>query len=462
MKDLICQIKHSPLHYLFFILTTFMFLCMNMGVIMYSSTYHIIGVLSLCLIAIFVFLKYKKYPSSIILSDKSYKICVSAIFVIVFLLQFYICYNVPLGYYSDFVIAREQAKFMVEDFSIKPVFSDYFHSYPYNIDTVLVLSGLYKLTGNYHAVELITSSLSNIAAIITGLTVLNITNNRISSVISIIFTEIFLLFCLKTYLPYSSNLVILFPILVIYIYTSNINKVWKVVLMTLCVAIGYRIKLTALIPYIGIIMIEGFQILKNKDFKIILSFITSIVVFFSLFSCIRNVALEQLNFKQDDTIEHDFVYYIALGQNNEMGGQFNKKIAVLGDVHMPKEQRDTLFRNIAIQSIRERTIVQHIKFFMGKIAFCWGEVKQDHLFTNHFDGFILILRHFVWYFSLLIMTLGAYFINDKRYKSFLLGIAGVVGYLYLSEAGARYVIMYSPIIFVMMGWMLSMKTKDTK
>ena len=72
--------------------------------------------------------KYKKYPSSIILSDKSYKICVSAIFVIVFLLQFYICYNVPLGYYSDFVIAREQAKFMVEDFSIKPVFSDYFHS----------------------------------------------------------------------------------------------------------------------------------------------------------------------------------------------------------------------------------------------------------------------------------------------------------------------------------------------
>ena len=36
-----------------------------------------------------------------------------------------------------------------------------------------------------------------------------------------------------------------------------------------------------------------------------------------------------------------------------------------------------------------------------------------------------------------------------------LGIIGVVAYLYLSEAGARYAIMYAPIVFAMMGWTLS-------
>lgn len=431
-----------------------MFLCMNIGFVMYNPISHIAGVIALVGVSLFLVIKYKKILEWE-LSRKSFYICIISIFVIVLLLQSIICYNVPLAYYSDFTIAREQAIFLTDNFCIKHEFSDYFHSYPYNIDTVLVLSCLYKLTGDYHAVELITSSLSNITAVITGLTVCNITKNRMVSIITIIFTEIFLLFCLKTYLPYSSNLVVLFPILIVYVYTAKLSKLWKIILMTLFVAIGYRIKLTALIPYIGILMIEGYDIIKNKDYKSTGTFIASIAVFFAMFCSLRNIALDKLDFHSDPTMEHDFVYYIALGQDNEMGGQFNKKIAVLGDVHMPKEQRDTLFRNIAIQSFTERSAVQHVKFFIGKIAFCWGEVHQDHLEICKLDSLLLLLRHYVWYFALLCMTIGSYIINDKRYKSLLLGIAGVVAYLYLSEAGARYVIMYSPIVFVMMGWMLS-------
>lgn len=440
-------------------LTAFMFLCMNIGFVMYNPFSHIAGVIVLLGISLFLLLKYKK-KLEWKLSRKLFYASIIAIFLFVSFLQAIICYNVQLAYYSDFIIAREQAMFLTDNFSIKPEFLDYFHSYPYNIDTVLVLSWLYKLTGDYHAVEFITSSLSNIAAVITGLTVYNVTKNRMVSIITIIFTEIFLLFCLKTYLPYSSNLVILFPILIVYVYTAKLSKLWKIILMTIFVVIGYRIKLTALIPYIGILMIEGYDTIKNKDYKSAGTLVASIAVLFTMFGSLRNIALDKLNFHSDPTMEHDFVYYIALGQNNELGGQFNKKIAVLGDVHMPKEKRDTLFRNIAIRSFTERSAVQHAKFFVGKIAICWGEVYQDHLEIGKLDSLLLMLRHYVWYFALLCMTIGSYLINDKRYRSLLLGIAGVVFYLYLSEAGARYVIMYSPIVFFMMGWILSCKKMD--
>ena len=58
------------------------------------------------------------------------------------------------------------------------------------------------------------------------------------------------------------------------------------------------------------------------------------------------------------------------------------------------------------------------------------------------------------------MCIGVFYIKDKKYYAMMLGLLGVVAYLFLSEAGARYVIMYSPIVFALGAWsFISLKHK---
>ena len=72
-----------------------------------------------------------------------------------------------------------------------------------------------------------------------------------------------------------------------------------------------------------------------------------------------------------------------------------------------------------------------------------------------YDNIFIAIQHYTWYFALMFMCIGVFLINHKKYMVSFLGIIGVVAYLYLSEAGARYAIMYAPIVFAMMGWTMS-------
>lgn len=448
-------IKKYKSTWLLRICAVILFLCMNIGVIKYNDNDIIAGVYGLTIMSVMYLLFKGRDTLYSPLSRKKYIIAMTSIFGVSTIVTILIVYNVSLNYYSDFIVVKEQAIYFSEKFKLDSQWSDYFYAYPYNINTALILGLIYKLTNNYHCVELITATLVNLSAICTGMTVVNITRNRRIALLATVMYSFFSLFCLKTYLPYSSNLVVIFSILIIYIYTLNTKKWKKIVLMSIIAAIGYRIKFTILIPCIGISMVEGYYALRKKKYKLILLSAIAIIVSFGTVSQIRNMALNKMNFLPDPTIEHNAIYYIALGQNNQAGGQFYKPIAILGNKHRPKVERDSIFINMAVQSFRERNLTGHIKFFISKIAFCWGEIHQDHLYFFPYDKLLLAIRHYTWYFALTLMVIGIFLLEDKRYKALLLGILGVISYLYLSEAGARYVIMYSPIVYVMMGWSLS-------
>jgi hypothetical protein len=142
-----------------------------------------------------------------------------------------------------------------------------------------------------------------------------------------------------------------------------------------------------------------------------------------------------------------------MGQNNPTGGQYSKEYSILADRLFPsKEARNKYFLDMAIESVRERSLVGQANFFVSKIAYCWGETRSDHLNFCKYDELLLILKHFTWYLALTLMTVGTFLIRDNRYYMLLFGIWGVIGYLYLSEAGARYVLMYMPLVYVMAGW----------
>ena len=203
--------------------------------------------------------------------------------------------------------------------------------------------------------------------------------------------------------------------------------------------------------------IEAYYILKTRDYKTLALSVGTIVVLYGCFITLHNALLNKMEYKDDPVLKHGFVYYFAMGQNSETAGQYSKEIGTLGDsiYQIRSMNGDDYFRDKAISYVKERSIICHIKFFVGKIAYCWGEVRTDHLKFFRYDNILIAIQHYTWYFALLLMCIGVFLINHKKYMVSFLGIMGVVAYLYLSEAGARYAIMYAPIVFAMMGWTLS-------
>ena len=212
--------------------------------------------------------------------------------------------------------------------------------------------------------------------------------------------------------------------------------------------------MTTIIPFIAMAIFGGYKLLKERDYKTTLVGIIAMLSFIGISVALHNVLLAKMAYTKDVNAERGIIYYFAMGQNNPTGGQYSKDYSILADslYPMPREERDNYFLEMAIKSIKERDFVGQVNFFASKIAYCWGETRLDHLSVCKYDELLLIFKHFTWYLALTLMTVGAFFIRDVRYYMLLLGIWGVIGYLYLSEAGARYVLMYMPIVYVMAGW----------
>lgn len=439
------QLIFIPLMLLFFI-------CMNIGLVKYNGIITAGSIILFALLGLCLIWKFgKKLPS---VSEKMYRFSLLGVFVTFFIIQTLVCLYVPLPYYSDYIVVREQAIAMANDYSILPQFDFYFHIYPFQVSLVAILNLLYELFGSYEGVEIATTALVNMSAIIAGLTVCNLTKNRMVAIFVAIMFNVFSTFCIKTYMPYSANLGMIFPILMLYVYTLNIKRSWKVILLVLVVVIGYRVKMTTIIPFIAMAIFGSYKLLKERDYKTTLVGIIAMLVFSGISVALHNVLLAKMAYTKDVNAERGIIYYFAMGQNNPTGGQYSKDYSILADslYPMPREERDNYFLEMAIKSIKERDFVGQVKFFASKIAYCWGETRLDHLSVCKYDELLLIFKHFTWYLALTLMTVGAFFIRDVRYYMLLLGIWGVIGYLYLSEAGARYVLMYMPIVYVMAGW----------
>ena len=428
-------------------------ICMNLGFIKYNDVITIVSIFGLTGLSLIGIWRYCKTCSSDI-TRETYKWWLIGVFFVFFIFQTLICLYVPLNYYSDFIIVREQAMHMARDYSLMPNFDVYFHSYPFQMDIVFIISALYSILGSYTGVEIFTSQLVNVSAILVAMTIYNITGNRRISVVWAIMFDVFSTFCLKTYMPYTANIGMIFPILMLYVYTLRINRILRIILLALVVAVGYRVKMTTIIPFIAMVIFGTYTLLKDRDIKTAMVGIVSFLMFSISITMVHNSLLNKVGFVNDDRIEHSLSFYLAMGQNNATGGQFSPEIAAMGDnIDFPsKEARDKYFLDIAKKNFCERSIIDHVKFFAAKIGFCWGETYIDHLYFCKWDKLLLILKHYTWYLAMTLMVIGTFFIRDKRYYMLQLGIWGAIAYLYLSEAGARYVLLYMPLVYVMAGW----------
>lgn len=441
----------------------FLLLCLLLGLAKYTLPQSPV-VLLFSVVMLGVLWLVKKRALSEKISDNSFWITAIVLFVITFLTEAYIVNYAPFDWATDPRLCRENAEYMLSTWALKPELADYFYMYDHNINILTVLGALYRLLGDYTYVVYVFLIWVNISSLLACLTVRNITGNNFVSLLVFALLQVFCIFTTRTYMPYTSNLALLFPILMVYVYTTKLDSTYKAILIPFIAALGWQAKLTSLIAFIAIVIIEAVRYIQYDKIytkKTVGIAITSTVISFVLCVGLKTALWNSLNYQQDDNRYKTFAYYLYLGQNTKAGGQWDAEYVNKGDLTAPSAERNAYYYSVAKQDFMDRGLLGNIKFYTAKTTICWGCTYMDYTKFNGEDcRWVFTLRHCIWFFVFACAMLSVFICRNKYNLAMLLTLTGLMIYQFLAEGSFTFVIMFSPIIFAMAGISMNKVCKE--
>ena len=452
MNEMARKVYHAGAY----VVALFLLVCLLIGQAKYALQETPI-VLIFCAVILGIF--YCATKKKVVLGNKGFWISVLTLLISTFVVEVYVVKELPFDWATDPRLCMEQAEYMLTTWGMSPDLSGYFAMYPHNINILIVLGALYRLFGDYTYVVYVFLVLVNLSSLFACFTVRNITKNNLAGVVSLLLLQVFCIFTTRTYMPYTSNLALIFPILMIYVYTTKISTTQKAIFIPLIAAIGYQAKLTSLIAFIAIVAIEVVRYLINKKLytkKDIGIAIASTILLFVLCAGLKTICWKEFGYKEDDNRVKGFTYFLYLGQNTQSGGQWDAEYVKNSEYIAPKAERDAYYASVVKRDITERGVLGNVKFYIAKTAICWGCTYQDYTKFNNKDAWwIYTLRHCIWFFVFACAMLSVFACRNKYNLAMLLTLTGVMVYLFLSEGSFTYVIMFSPIVFAMAGITIS-------
>lgn len=433
---------------------SFLLLCLLLGLVKYTLPQSpVVLLFSAVMLGVLWFVKKRTLSEKI--SDNSFWITAIVLFVITFFTEAYIVNYAPFDWATDPRLCKENAEYMLSTWALKPELADYFYMYDHNINILTVLGALYRLLGDYTYVVYVFLIWVNISSLLACLTVRNITGNNFVSLLVFALLQVFCIFTTRTYMPYTSNLALLFPILMVYVYTTKLDSTYKAILIPFIAALGWQAKLTSLIAFIAIAIIETMRYIqysKKYTKKTVCIAVASTVISFVLCAGLKTALWNSLNYQQDDNRYKTFAYYLYLGQNTKAGGQWDAEYVNKGDLTAPSAERNAYYYSVAKQDFMDRGLLGNIKFYTAKTTICWGCTYMDYTKFNGEDcRWVFTLRHCIWFFVFACAMLSVFICRNKYNLAMLLTLTGLMIYQFLAEGSFTFVIMFSPIVFAMAG-----------
>lgn len=392
-----------------------------------------------------------------ILSDKGFIVCVIGITMCAEILYVLTEIYYPLRYTSDHLIVKETAIYLAGHSSFPLEYEYYFHMFPNNLSITILSGFIYKVFGTWKAVEIAGSLLVNLSVLIAGLTVKNTTGSKISAIVGLLLGHFYIGLCFHSFIPYTHNFGILFPVLCLYLYTCNLSCPTKIALIVAVASIGNEMKVTTLIPFIAIAFYGIIDFLRKPRFKIAVIAIFSVIICFGGCKIIRSEIYKNIGYQYDETIATTMPFFLMMGQCTETIGQCDYSSYLLNEklTGHPQPERDSIFTTIALQRCADRGFMGNLKFFGNKICMSWGDGTMSAYKTKYHNPQMQKLsvwysfpRQYILYLLLILMLLTPYVVSDVRIYPFMLSITGVFAYQFLFESQSRYIYMYTPIIIV--------------
>ena len=371
--------------------------------------------------------------------------------------------------------------------------TSYYSLYPNNVPITFVLYKLIALADSIKEFPFVKDFMWVIAncffvsvtGYLTCISVKKITQNFASTII----TFILYVACVgitpwKT-VPYTDMFAILFPMLCINLYIFCYyctNKLSHYILWFLIYVAGFLgslIKPTVFIIPIAITMCElvcCFASLSQR-WKELLTKIALMMVAMILYGGCKNYIYEDVGYVQNKEIQFTALHFLMMGLNEESTGSYaSGDVAISGNVSL-LEDRTQKQIEVSMERLKEKGFIGYIDFLLRKMVmtfndgtFGWGRegaytpnvypiytdasyvafVRELFMPNYMYSGQFNTYSQTVW--LLIIFCIPGVCLMEKEKREvcmpILVSMLGIIFYLMLFEARARYLICFLPVIIM--------------
>ncbi len=368
----------------------------------------------------------------------------------------------------------------------------YYSMYPYNVPIVYFMQKAYDWAMNsstypYNA-EFIWIQMNNafisIAGFASCMTVKRLTKKVFPTVVVLGLYVACVVFSPWKIIPYTDMMAIAFPILCICLYLYSVTSSRKAgryvyfALSCLVAAIGALIKSSVYIMLVAIVLTELVKLLKNIKvlWKECLIKCAIIVICILVAGAVKNHTHEKTGFTPNKEISATLHHFFLMGLNEETtGGHYSGDVAIFGQYATGKERNQAELQ-LAFERIKERGVIGYPYFLLRKLTmvfndgtFTWGKeggfyfsdyqnltdapykefLRELYWFDTPLTGRFNTFSQLVWFFILL--GIPGICIGIKKDQNGVLTVLtlcvlGIVMYMALLEARARYLICFLPLL----------------
>lgn len=383
--------------------------------------------------------------------------------------------------------------------------SEYVSIYPNNIFLVFIYSSIIRIwrilgvgiSNNYLILAFINCVTFSVTGILTYLTARMYMSSTWSMVIYCIYA---LLTGLSPWIliPYSDSTGLIFPILIFYIYVrwKNTNKIHicaKWFTMTVLTYIAFQIKPQLSVVYIACLIISvrdwiGQKKIKSDNIKQILKAPLSAVIGMALALVISivtvNSCVDSMGFTIDPEMELGWQHFLMQGVNPKSHGGNSDSDLAIAQAISSKAERDEWNIEEFKNRLNEMGVAGYMSHFWLKAkqvyldgSFGWGgigdafyaEIYESHdsricsvirsfYYDNSEDNlykYLATLRQIIWdgiLIGIVLYCINVAFGKTSVNGTLLLCILGLMLYIQIFEAHARFLFTYSPL-FILLGIM---------
>jgi hypothetical protein len=295
-------------------------------------------------------------------------------------------------------------------------------------------------------------------------------------------------------IPYSDSMGLIFPTLIVYIYVNKdrlktVAFPW--LMMSALAVIGYKIKPQTFIAFIAIIIVEVFNLLRDRDFKTAIKKLAGIVTGAVLALMVCSLAVSSTNLEIDREKTFNVQHYIMLGLNDETGGTYSRDDANFSGSFDTAQERNTADMEVAVSRIQRLGALGLIKLAVKKTltnyyngTFCWG--GEGNFFVGimeernlPFSSFVRGLYYSgdysdvgkyydIWsnfeqmiWLTILLVSIFSVFADKGSDKAVItLSVIGLTVFELIFEARARYLYTYAPFYIILAVYGISYIAKN--
>ena len=451
---------------------------------------HLVGNFGLILlggILFGIFILLHRFLESKELPEKGTKRNLLFFYLFVLFLQLYVVTNTYFMTGWDVGLVRFRVESIINGSSLYEVGADAGYSiYPNNLlifyvtYLIMKIATLLSFSQPYLLSIYISCFCVTFSCFLGGLLILRILNSRIMLFIYCFFSFVLLICSPWVSIPYTDTFGMLFVMLAFYCYFSISNFYLRTGGLILTALIGYMIKPTCIFTLFAVAIASFPKIcnplLLKEKMKKGIALLTFLAIGYFMTIAIPIWIQHVFSFQLNPELRMSYAHYLLIGSNMDSCGGWNDEdywygISING--YEQRKQEELTKTKERYQSYSSADLLAHLQnkmlFVMNDGSFAWtkeGEFFAERVEHDHFlypiskenftpEGKYFLLYKTVTQFFWICVLLGIPFAAFSRKVSphiiatFFIAICGLVTFLLIFEARARYLFLYMPVFILL-------------